>query len=75
MSFIRIVVCITVVAVALPSLAATNLNSSRSNVPITSSYNEESCKADGGKVEKDGDKKTCALAKTIIKSKSNITNN
>lgn len=61
---------------AQPAAAASNLNSSKSNQPISTSYSEAQCRADGGQVQKEGDATICVYAsKTIVKSKSNITNN
>lgn len=69
------------IVAALPShaLAASNLNSSRSNTPLSATYDDQKCLADGGKVDKTGDSAMCVFAtdseKTVVKSKSNITNN
>jgi hypothetical protein len=51
------------VAVATSALAATNLNSSKSNVykMISSVYTEAACLEAGGKIETKDGKKVCSL--------------
>ena len=62
-------------AIMSSSLAASNLNSSKSNVykPISTAAEEAECAKAGGTVVKDGDKKVCAMpqATNLNSSRSN----